>query len=83
MATKTRSRTFPDALLRDWESNDWNWLGLDVPDVTRQEVTVGARHRSLLEGSFHGQKAASKLSSEAKLPRFDNSQNIKMTNRSL
>jgi hypothetical protein len=33
----------------------------DVPNVTRQEVTVRARHRFFLEGPFHGQKAASKL----------------------
>jgi hypothetical protein len=33
----------------------------DVPNVTREEVTVRARHRFFLEGPFHGQKAASKL----------------------
>jgi hypothetical protein len=33
----------------------------DVPNVTRQKVAVRSRHRSFLEGPFHGQKAASKL----------------------
>jgi len=28
----------------------------DVPDLTRQEVTVRARQRFFLEGPFHGQK---------------------------
>jgi hypothetical protein len=37
----------------------------DVPNVTRLEVTVRARHRSFLEGTFHGQKAASKLLNDA------------------
>jgi hypothetical protein len=32
----------------------------DVPDMTRQKVAVGSRHRSFLEGPFHGQKATSK-----------------------
>jgi hypothetical protein len=42
--------------------NDWNklsWAAVrDVPNVTRQEVTVRARHRFSLEGPFHGQKAS-------------------------
>ena len=37
----------------------------DVPNVTRQEVTVRARHRFFLEGPFHGQKAPSKLLNDA------------------
>jgi hypothetical protein len=49
--------------------NDWNklsWAAVrDVPNVTRQEVTVRARHRFFLEGHFHGPKAASKLLNDA------------------
>jgi hypothetical protein len=37
----------------------------DVPNVTREEVTVRARHRIFLEGSFSRQKAASKLLNDA------------------
>jgi hypothetical protein len=37
----------------------------DVPNVTREEVTIRARHRFFLEGSFYGQKAASKLLNDA------------------
>jgi hypothetical protein len=33
----------------------------DVPDVSRQEVTVRARHRFSLEASFQRQKGTSKL----------------------
>jgi hypothetical protein len=33
----------------------------DVPDVIRQEVTVGARHRFSLELAFWPQKGLSKL----------------------
>jgi hypothetical protein len=37
----------------------------DVPDVTRQEMTVGARHRFSLEVTFRLQKASSKLLNDA------------------
>ena len=33
----------------------------DVPDVSRQEVAVGSRHRLFLEGSFEGKNWPSKL----------------------
>jgi hypothetical protein len=33
----------------------------EMPNVTRQEVTVRARHRFFLEGPFYRQKAASKF----------------------
>ena len=37
----------------------------DVPDITRQEVTVRARHRSFLEIAFRRQKATSKSLDDA------------------
>ena len=39
-----------------------------VPDVTREEITVGAWHRFFLEGPFHGPKAPSKLLNDAFMP---------------
>jgi hypothetical protein len=32
----------------------------DVPDMARQKVTIGARHRVVLARAFQGQKRASK-----------------------
>ena len=37
----------------------------DVPEITRQEVAVGARHRSSLEDAFRPQKVTSKLLTDA------------------
>jgi hypothetical protein len=42
----------------------------DVPDMAWQKMTVRARHRFLLEGPFHGQKAAFKLFNDAFYPYF-------------
>jgi hypothetical protein len=37
----------------------------DVPDVTGQEMAIGARHRLSLEVAFRLQKATSKLLNDA------------------
>ena len=58
MATETRSRKFPDALLRDWESNDWNnWnfgtLGTDVSLIRleRSEAVERLERAAALRGA--------------------------------
>jgi hypothetical protein len=43
----------------------------DVPDVTGQEITVGARHRLFLENAFRPEKARSKLLKDAFYSMFD------------
>ena len=53
---------------------------IDVPDISRQEVTVRARHRFFLEGPFHGQKAEPNPLRE-RLERFERSEAIERLER--
>ena len=53
MSERTSAEISPDAAV------------CNVPNATRQEVTVRARHRFFLEGPFHVQKVRSKLLNDA------------------